>query len=296
MIMVLPREPGLGEILGSALGGGFASGANQIAEAQLQNILNKQKAEAAAQQPMTPYQQVQTALRARELGQKESKEGSRKEEWEYSQHKDFRNKVVSNYQDTLEADMRLDRMAELNDAGSLTTPATAALLDKFGLPVAILGSPDSEEFDKLSKDLLKNIRTYFGARINVVEVENFLKTIPTLMNSEEGRRRVINNLKLLGEPKKLMFDEYRKIKQESQEQGKALPIDLEEAVLERIKPQLDNLAEIFQTGLPQKLDQQTAPQTREFQKMPSAKDYAGVVIEDDKGKRYKSDGKTWRKL
>jgi hypothetical protein len=117
-----------------------------------------------------------------------------------------------------------------------------------GLPISILGNPDSEEFDKLSKDLLKNIRTYFGSRINQVEVENFLKTIPSLMNSQEGRERIINNLQMLLEPRKLMYDEYRNIKQESLKSGERLPIDLQETILDKIKPQLDDLSKRFEMG------------------------------------------------
>jgi len=284
-IPIIPQEPSLLETLGVGLGGGVQTGMQTALQRQLQQT-----------QPITEYQQLQTALRARELEQKEVKEEERKAEWEYTQHKDFRKEVTENYRDALETDMRLNRMAELNNTGQLTAPATAVLLDKLGLPVSILGNPDSEEFDKLSKDLLKNIRTYFGARINVVEVENFLKTIPSLMNSQEGRSRVISNLKMLLEPRKLMFDEYRRIREERLQQGKPLPIDLEESVIEGIKPQLDELSQRFEAGPSQDIGPQIAPETNIFQKMPAPKDYSGAVIEDDKGNRYRSDGKKWRKI
>ncbi len=327
MVQILPQQKSLGELLGSGLGAGIQTGLAQklkqhaqeqqqqktaqslgpllgLSEEEtqqlgglpmeFQQLLAKRQTQAAA--PISQYQQLQTALREKELEQKAEKEEERKKEWEYTQHKDFRKEVTDNYKDSVETEMRLNRMKELNDKGTLTGPATAVLMDRLGLPISVLGNPDSEEFDKLSKDMLKNIRTYFGARINVVEVENFLKTIPSLMNSEEGRDRIINNLKLLLEPRKLMFQEYRKIRQEGVESGRGLPIDLQETVLENISPQLDDLSKRFEMGPSQELGPQIAPETREFQKMPAAKDYAGAVIEDDKGNRYKSDGKTWRKV
>lgn len=283
MVQIIGQES-LGDILGQAIGGG--------AQAGLQGILQQRLAGA---QSMTPFQDISSQLREREIKQKESHEEARKSEWEYSQHRDFRKEVSTNYKDALESEMRLNRMEELNKNGTLTGPSTAMILEKMGLPLGVLGNPDSEEFDKLSKDMLKNIRTYFGARINVVEVENFLKTIPSLLNSPEGRDRVINNLRMLLEPRKMMFDEYRKIKQESKESGKPMPIDLEETVIERIKPQLDELSKKFQQGSPQPEIAKEA-QAGTFEKMPPAKNHNGTIIEDDKGVRYKSNGKTWRKI
>jgi len=282
------QQPGLLEALGTGIGGGLQTGM----QAGLQNLLAGQQ----ATQPITEYQQLQTALRAKELEQKEKFQKERTSEWEYTQSKDFRKEVTSNYKEALESDMRLNKMRELNAGGKLTAPGTKFLLDKMGIPLGVLNDPNSEEFDKLSKDMLKNIRTYFGARINAIEVENFLKTIPTLTNSQEGRNRVIDNLQMLLEPRKMMFNEYRRLREESLRTGERLPIDLEETVIENISPQLDALSKRFEAGPSQQIGKKIAPETREFKSMPSPKDYSGAVIEDDKGNKYKSDGKKWRKL
>ena len=118
--------------------------------------------------------------------------------------KEYRKKINEDFRDYKQTEDRLNRMEKLQEEGDLTKPSTAFLLEKMDLPLGVLSNPESEEFDKLSKDLLKNIRTYFGARINVVEVQNFLKTIPKLTNSPEGRTRIIRNLKLLSKPSHLI--------------------------------------------------------------------------------------------
>lgn len=292
MVQILPQQPSLGELLGQGLGQGLQTGMQGL----LQQKLAQQKQQQVGMQPMTPYQELQTELRSRELEQKEQFQKEKTSEWEYTQSKDFRKEVTSNYKEALESDMRLNKMRELNAGGKLTAPGTKFLLDKMGVPLGVLNDPNSEEFDKLSKDMLKNIRTYFGARINAVEVENFLKTIPTLTNSQEGRNRVIDNLQMLLEPRKLMFDEYRRLREEGLRSGKRLPVDLEETVLDNIAPQLDDIAKRFEAGPSQQIGKQIAPETREFQTMPSAKDYSGAVIEDDKGNKYKSNGKKWSKI
>ena len=171
----------------------------------------------------------------------------RKEEREESktarqETKEFRKKVLDDFKDYKSTTMRLDRMKLLNKEGDLDTPVFAAMMNKLGIPAFL--SADSQEFDKLSKDLLKNIRTFFGARINQVEVENFLKTIPTLTQSPEGRDRVIANLQKLIEGQKVYYEAYKDV----MKGRKSPPSDLEERVMEKADEKLNALAEDFILG------------------------------------------------
>lgn len=266
---------------------GLAEALSQGLSQGLQNsLMLKMQNKFKADTPLTAYQQIQTALRAKELGQKEEKEKERSEEWQYAQSKDFRKELLDNYQDSIVTNMHLDQMSNLNDSGKLSAPITAAFLNKFGLPLGILNNPDSEEFDKLSKDLLKNIRTYFGARINVVEVENFLKTIPTLMNSEEGRRRIIDNLKLFMKPRQMMYEEYQNLRKDYKQKGKTLPADLQEEILDRLKPQLTELSKTFISGTSQNLGSET-PNQEEMIEVISPQGKSGKIKKSQLAKALK---------
>lgn len=156
----------------------------------------------------------------------------------WKEHKDFRAEILKGREDYDLNALRFDRLEELNEGGKLTAPGMASFLDAFGIPLGVLNNPDSEEFDKLSKDLLKGVSSFFPGRINIVEVENFLKTIPTLMNSEDGRRRVINNLKALYSPTKIRYDVARELTKGK----KRLPHDLPELVRDASEPKIDQLA------------------------------------------------------
>jgi len=159
--------------------------------------------------------------------------------------KDYRKKVLDDYKDYRSTNMRLERMKKLNKEGDMDTPIFGAMMSKLGFSSFL--TPDTQEFDKLSKDLLKNIRTFFGARINQIEVENFLKTIPTLSQSPEGRERVIENLQKLSEGQKVYYDTYKEI----MKGRKNPPLNLEEMVLEKSDDKLDAIAEDFVGGFKQ---------------------------------------------
>src|ERR1700678_88879 len=154
---------------------------------------------------------------------------------------DYREQVLSEYEASKSTLSKLNRLEALGKENKLTTPLMAKLSESLGIPLSVLGNPASEEFQKVSQGLMSNITQTYGNRILQVEVENFLKTIPTLMNSEEGRKRIIDNMKTLLSPSQLAYDEYKKIRKE---QGR-VPIDLHEQVLERIGPKLDKMAEDF---------------------------------------------------
>lgn len=173
----------------------------------------------------------------------------RKQEAEsYKATEKYRESLLDSYKASKSTFSRLDRMQELNDSGKLAGPSAAKFMEALNIPVSILSNPESEEFSKLSQDLMSNITQYFGNRILQIEVQNFLKTIPTLMNSEEGRDRIIHNMKLLLKPQQLEYKAYQDIRKK----GGPLPLDLHEQILERIEPQLDELSQEFKTGAPQK--------------------------------------------
>lgn len=149
---------------------------------------------------------------------------------------------------------RLNRQEALNKSGKLSHQSLTAVRDTvakglggiaggtFGVDLTHLLSPESQEFEKLSKDMLSGLKDMYGARINQVEVESFLKTIPSLMQSTEGRQAVIENMRDLIEGKLLWTKAAKEVKQEN---GGKIPADLQFQVEERIAPQLDAIVDKF---------------------------------------------------
>mgnify|MGYP001569847274 FL=1 len=269
MVQIIPRTPSVGETLSQTLGAlsGMTLGQQlgsyykqqeiEQKNAPLQEILKKRKKTTdyfkSEEEEKNQIEELSDedigilAIDNPELAKILQKQKTIKHSQDvesYKLSKDYREKLLEGYQGYHQMNMRLDRMAELNKDDKLSTPALAYLFDKLDLPLGILQNPDSEEFQKLSQDLMKNITTYFGNRINVVEVQNFLKTIPTLMNSKEGRERIIKNLKLLMKPQELTYKSYQKIRKKSDR----LPLDIQEQVAEVIEPELNKLSKEFNQG------------------------------------------------
>ena len=111
-----------------------------------------------------------------------------------------------------EADVRLDRMRELINNGDLPYAGTAAIVDTLAhaIPIPFTGkhigvnlkpfiySADAQEFDKLSKDFIKNVKQFVGtSQITQGEIQLFLDTVPTLLQSDEGKKAVIRNMKIM---------------------------------------------------------------------------------------------------
>lgn len=154
----------------------------------------------------------------------------------------YRSEINQGSQAAKTSNMILDRMEILNKEGKLTNPLVAKLSDQLGIPISILSNPESEEFEKLSNNLTREISQVFKGRILASEFENFLKQIPTLMNSEEGRNRVIQSIKMLNEPK----IEQAKLSREIIKENNGIPpFDLEDQVSERMNEYLDDLAQKF---------------------------------------------------
>lgn len=177
---------------------------------------------------------------------------------------------------------RLDRMDELSKKGKLDSPIYLEFLKKSGFDIPALTSPDSQEFRKLEVDFLRDAKNIFGSRVTNYEASQFLKAIPSLSQSKEGRDRVIRNLKLLNEGKLARADALKDILKENKGTP---PLDLAEQVEERVAPKIDKLLSEFRHG---------ANVQKTFSDLPPASQFNGRKIRDkDTGKILQSNGQEW---
>ena len=106
------------------------------------------------------------------------------------------------------------------------------------------GSPDIEEFEKLSNDFVKNAKAVFGSRITDADLRVFMQTIPTLMQTDAGKKKVIENLRSLNE---LAAIEAKAARSIIRENGGIAPTDIEQRVQDKIGSKLDTVASKFIT-------------------------------------------------
>jgi len=194
--------------------------------------------------------------------------------------------------------MRIERMETLNEEGNLTNPALYAALHKAGLDFPVLLTPESQEFKKLTIDFLKDAKKIFGARVTNFEAEKFLESIPSLSQTKEGRRRVINNLKLFYRGSDLKA---KALKEVIKENRGTPPLDLMEKVDEKVRPAMDQLAKEFKSGIRTgevKSEQEKPSVGQRLNSLPNASQYpVGTEITNKKtGAVYRSDGKSWKRV
>ncbi len=183
-----------------------------------------------------------TALKEQRETKRVAKEEEKMDYQSFKDNKEYTEKVLGGLEAYKRDKMVLDQMDKISSKGNLPKPLAVSLLNKLGIPLGTLENADAEQFDKLSQELMKNIQGTYGSRILQTEVQNFMRSIPTLMNSSEGQKKLINQWKILNEGKKIYYDAYKEIRKQN---PKRLPPDLHEQVLESAESKLDLLADQF---------------------------------------------------
>lgn len=150
---------------------------------------------------------------------------------------------------------RVLRQEKIVKSGKLPYASTHNFLKFMGsIPHHLTGSDidftflegaSATEFDKLSKEYMKFLKDYFGSRILQIDVENFLKTIPDLAQTDQGKWRIIQNMKAFGDVGKIKSDAMNEIIREN---GGKQPRDLEGLVEKRTQPQVDKILDQFIQG------------------------------------------------
>lgn len=140
----------------------------------------------------------------------------------------------------------INRLEELNKSGKLDTPGYIEFLKNSGLDIPALMNPESEEFQKIIYNFAKNAKQIFGARVSNFEFDQFLKSIPSLSQSPEGRKRVMANLKNLN---RADIERGKALREIVKENNGVPPLDLELQIEDRLNKKLDGLAKLFRDDL-----------------------------------------------
>jgi len=97
--------------------------------------------------------------------------------------------------------LKIDQLQRLNETNKL--PQRLGRLNvnlKTGeLLLPALANPESQLFVKTVNDFLIGAKETFGARVTNFEVNRFLKRLPTLANSKEGRRVILRQMEIINE-------------------------------------------------------------------------------------------------
>ncbi len=186
-------------------------------------------------------------------------------------------------------DMKFERLSslfspELED--KFPPRALAAAFTKHG-DLSSLGqsllSDEAQEAVKLITDEIKGAKDTFGARVSNFEAAKYLQTLPSLLNSPGGRRRVLRDLKMVNQINQM---EKQGILDVMDRYGGPGSISLSKATgifRKEFEPRRKELAEEFAN-----------PEKKLFKEMPNPSLYAGKRLRlEETGQIFKSNGKEW---
>lgn len=147
---------------------------------------------------------------------------------------------------------RLLEMKRINEEGDLGSNTFNILVDAlqhgpFGMKLDLtsLQTADAQAMQKLSKDFMKNIKETIGtSKITQAEVLLYLQTIPNLMQSKEGRARVIGTNLLLNDLKEKKADIANDIIKKN---NGLLPDNFKLKLHEKMKPFVNKLQKDFKS-------------------------------------------------
>lgn len=216
--------------------------------AQLKRMSPEEKRKVIAKYVgIVPEKYIDNALKEIDASeeQKRHEENELTKRWELVGKE--REKILDDH-DIAQSDLEeLKRMEELDREGEgLDTPGYLEFLERSGFDIPSLKGGNTQEFVKLSANWIRNAKSYFGGKITNTELEKFLETVPSLMQSPEGRKRVIANLKKVARIKEARYDSYREILRENKN---IPPRDLREQVNDRTDEKIKKITKKFKEDL-----------------------------------------------
>lgn len=250
----IPQQEAFAQALGSLLGQEPAGSPQgelpaDIASAAAPEGAVQSQAEPFLRAGLKQQQAVQLAqlgLQQKQMGEKLSAAERKERAQAFKETKAERKEIIQQARSARDKLQDLDRLEELQKEGKLNTPGYAEFLKRSGLDIPALMNPGSQEFEKITANFIKDARSVFGSRISNFELESFLKTLPNLSQSPEGRKRVIANLKKVSRGQL----EYRKALDKEMKENKGIPpLDLMERVESRVDKKMDKIASLFKEDL-----------------------------------------------
>ena len=154
--------------------------------------------------------------------------------------------VLERFKSLKQEQPEMRRLKKLNATGKLQGPVLTEILNHLDIDPQILANPGTNEAQKIIAKQITKVSALFRGKILQTEVEGFMKSIPSLMQTEPGREKVINGLLTMSEASELEYRATRVL--QDKYQGQELPYDFDQQVFDSIEPQLDQLAQNFERG------------------------------------------------
>ena len=237
---------------------GIGIGGNQQIQ---QEQVNQQQAQPQFNEMGYPVQQQQSGIRLgansqerrhREILNEQKLARHSKENAAAFKATDAYRTELNNKAESAEGNLfRIKEARDLEKEGNLNSQAYLTFLNAAGLEnVEGLLSGDTQAYNKILADFQKGAKDVYNGRITNQDLDQFLKTIPSLYQSPQGRSRIF---KMMEYWNKGDIEKQKIAQRITKENGGIPPYDLHDKVVKRSKPVIDHIAKQFKDSLKESL-------------------------------------------
>jgi len=176
----------------------------------------------------------------------------------------------------------LDILEGLNNSKKLPKDLARLNVDDEGnLRLPFATNPETERYVKTLNEFSKGAKDTFGSRVTNFDLQQYLRRFPTLLNSEEGRRQLLDQMKIVNQINAVY---YKNLKDVYDKAGGVRNIDTDAAerfAEKKSDKKINELAEKFK-------------EIGQFSSKPNASEFKGKRIRDkDTGEILISNGTDW---
>lgn len=222
--------------------------------------------------------------------QNREKAKTKKEEAYFKLNEPKLMEISDSQRDLEQENARFSRLQELfNDPSKFPPGWMVGLLSKEGelRPTAIAAlSDEAQEAVKLIIDSTSGIKNTYGARVTNFDLQTYLRKLPSLLNSAEGKARVLRDLQVINQINRLHNEGIMQIFEEHGGSDKIAYSKVEREFNKRYGKEIDRLYKEF-----------INPAKKTFDTIEAADPgkYLGKkMINDETGEVFISDGKQWK--
>lgn len=173
---------------------------------------------------------------------------------------------------------RLDILEHLNKSKKLPSDWGRFNVDSEGnLRFPNLAGPESERYIKTLNEFSANAKDTYGSRVTNFDLSQYMKRHPTLLNSEEGRKQITQQMKLFNDINAVYYKNLKKVYDRA---GGVRNID-------------SDVAERFAEQMSDKTINNLSRKFINVGKPDPMKNKGRIVRDDDTGERFISNGEYW---
>lgn len=162
---------------------------------------------------------------------------------------------------------RIDILDKLNESKKLPKDLGRLNVNKEGnLRLPFASSPEAQRFVKTLNEFSAGAKDTFGSRVTNFDLQQYLQRFPTLLNSDEGRRQIVQQMKVVNDINSVYYKNLKKVFDKAGG-SRHIDTDIAESIADQLsEKEVEKLVGKFdQIG--QKSSIKEAPNSKEFIKM-----------------------------